>query len=90
MFSDADALLEKAVFSSSDQMPGPSVVDLATNDAEDTQIKNDEQVARSLQEAFNRNFDRETSHLLRSVDCSTIDDQAGVLKVLEEKVISIR
>ena len=90
MFSDADALLEKPVFSSSDQMPGPSVVDLATNDAEDTQIKNDEQVARSLQEAFNRDFDRETSHLLGSVDCSTIDDQAGVLKVLEEKVIRER
>ena len=87
MFSDADALLEKPVFSSSDQMPGPSVVDLATNDAEDTQIRNDEQVARSLQEAFNRDFDRETSHLLGSVDCSTIDDQAGILKVLEEKVI---
>ena len=87
MLSDADALLEKPMFSSSDQMPGPSVVDLATNDFEDTQIKNDEQVARSLQEAFNRDFDRETSHLLGSVDCSIIDDQAGILKVLEERVI---
>ena len=69
MFLDADALLEKPVFSSSDQMPGPSLVDLATKDSEDTQIKNDEQVARSLQEALNRDFHRETSHLLGSVDC---------------------
>ena len=42
---------------------------------------------RSLQEAFNRDFHRETSHLLGSVDCSTIDDQAGVLKVLQERAI---
>ena len=69
MFLDADALLEKPVFSSSDQMPRPSLVHLATKDSEDTQIKNDEQVARSLQEALNRDFHRETSHLLGSVDC---------------------
>lgn len=87
MFSDADVLIEKPVFSSSDQMPEPSVLGLATNDSENSQIKNDEQVARSLQEAFNRDFDRETSHLLGSVDCSIMDDQAGVLKVLEERVI---
>ena len=82
MFSDADAVLDIPVFSTSDQMPGPSVNDVATSDAKDTQIESDEQVARSLQEVFNRESDNEPSQFY-----STIDDQAGVLKALEEKVI---
>ena len=44
MFTDADAVLDIPVFSTSDQMPGPSVNDVATSDAKDTQIESDEQV----------------------------------------------
>ncbi|KAJ7384536.1 Protein phosphatase 2C 6 [Desmophyllum pertusum] len=61
---------------------GPSGIqpDLVTSDSEEIQINSDEQVAWSLQEELNKEMNA-------AADYSTIDDEAGVLNALEEKVI---
>lgn len=69
---------------------GPSGIqpDLVTSDSEEIQINSDEQVAWSLQEELNKEMNAGGSnHLVKAADYSTIDDEAGVLNALEEKVI---
>ena len=65
----------------------------ASSDTEDEviQIKSDELVALSLQEEFNREIsvsDLELSQLHEGIDHqSPTDDEAGIVKVLEGKVL---